>query len=70
MSTQVSDLEADRGGTSVTESHESGWIATYLRIVERFIPRDKQLRAGMHKTLERVKLAAESPLTSQLVQLV
>jgi Polyketide cyclase / dehydrase and lipid transport len=52
-------LDARDGGTDVTESYEFIWAPWYIRVADVFLPRDRQLRAGMRTTLERVKSVAE-----------
>jgi hypothetical protein len=46
-------------GTEVIESYQFLWCPVANRIAELPIPRDKQLRRGIHETLNRIKTAAE-----------
>jgi hypothetical protein len=46
-------------GTRVTESYEFVWAPLFFRIGDVLMRRDRQLRAAMQKTLERIKAAAE-----------
>lgn len=46
-------------GTELTESYQFLWCPIGNRIAELPIPRDKQLRRGIQKTLGRIKTAAE-----------
>ena len=47
--------------TEVIESYQFLWCPIANRIAELPIPRDKQLRRGIHETLNRIKREAESP---------
>lgn len=47
------------GGTRLTESYEVVWVQWYFRVIDPMIMRDRQLRTGMRKTLERIKAVAE-----------
>ena len=53
-------LEPSGAGTRVTESYEFVWAPLHLRIADVLLQRDRQLRAGMRKTLERLKTVAET----------
>ena len=53
---QFSQLDT---GTEVIESYRFLWCPIANRIAELPIPRDKQLRRGIHETLHRIKTAAE-----------
>jgi uncharacterized protein YndB with AHSA1/START domain len=48
------------GGTDVVETYEFLWCPLASRMLETFIPRDRQLRAGIQQTLDKVKVAAEA----------
>jgi hypothetical protein len=52
-------LEANGGGTDVTESYEFLWAPWYIRFADLFLPRDRQLRRGMEQILQPIKRAAE-----------
>jgi uncharacterized protein YndB with AHSA1/START domain len=54
------DFAPNGSGTTVTESYEAIWAPLYIAISEVFLRRDRQLYGAMRKTLERIKLAAES----------
>jgi hypothetical protein len=45
--------------TRLTESYEFLWCPALARVAEIPFPRDKQLRRGLARTLDRVKAAAE-----------
>jgi uncharacterized protein YndB with AHSA1/START domain len=47
-------------GTDVVESYEFFWAPWYVGIVDLFLPRDRELHAGMRQTLARIKAAAET----------
>ncbi len=53
-------FEAVEGGTRVTESYEIRRIPTWARIVDVPTNRARELREGLHHTLEQLKGAAES----------
>jgi Polyketide cyclase / dehydrase and lipid transport len=46
-------------GAEVVETYRFLWCPIANRIAELPIPRDKQLRRGIHETLNRIKTAAE-----------
>jgi hypothetical protein len=48
------------GGTRLTESYEFLWCPLVARIAEIPLPRDKQLRRGIRRTLAKIKEAVES----------
>lgn len=54
-------LEVVGATTMVTESFEFVWCPVTSRIGDLFLPRARVLRRGVHETLERIKVAAESP---------
>jgi uncharacterized protein YndB with AHSA1/START domain len=47
-------------GTEVIESYEFLWCPVANRLLDTFIPRDRQLRHGIQQTLARIAAAAES----------
>ncbi len=47
-------------GTVLTESYQFLWCPLWNRITELPLPRDRHLRRGLHKTLHRIKAAAEN----------
>lgn len=51
---------ATDSGTDVVETYEFLWCPITSRAFETFLPRDKQLRAGIQHTLERLAAAAET----------
>jgi uncharacterized protein YndB with AHSA1/START domain len=55
-----------RGGTRVTESFDVQWLPFTARLAEDFLMRDRDRRrlASMQATLERIKAAAEGPVTA------
>lgn len=54
-------LTPTENGTDVTESYEFLWCPLASRLLETVIPRDRQLRRGIHQTLERIADEAELP---------
>jgi uncharacterized protein YndB with AHSA1/START domain len=53
-------------GTEVVESYEFLWCPLANRILETFIPRDRQLRRGIQQTLTRLAAAAEAAYAASL----
>ena len=53
-------FEPSGEGTDVVESYEVRWEPAYLRLLNTVVPRSRQLRRGMQRTLEQLKAAAEA----------
>jgi hypothetical protein len=53
-------FEASDAGTVLTETYEFVWASWYVRLGNRFMPRERMLRRGMLQTLQRIKAAAEA----------
>ena len=51
---------ATDAGTDVVETYKFLWCPIASRAFETFIPRDRQLRAGIAQTLQNVKVFAEA----------
>ena len=56
-------MSASDTGTLLTESFEFVWCPLPSRVGELFLPRGRVLRAGVNKTVERIREIAESELT-------
>lgn len=52
-------FEPSGTGTQVIEAYEVLYEPWYIRLADLVVPRTKQLRRGMHQTLERLRGAAE-----------
>jgi hypothetical protein len=59
-------LTATETGTEVVESYEFLWCPLASRILETFIPRDRQLRHEVHQTLTGLAAAAEAACAASL----
>ena len=53
-------------GTEVVESYEFLWCPLANRVLETFVPRDRQLRSGMKQTLTNLAAAAEAAYEASL----
>lgn len=53
-------IEETQAGCRLTESYEFVWCPLVARAAELPFPRDRQLRRGIRRTVEAVKLTAES----------
>ena len=53
-------IEPTADGCRLTESYEFVWCPFAARVAELPFPRDRQLRRGISRTVESIKLAAES----------
>jgi hypothetical protein len=53
-------------GTEVVESYEFLWCPLANRVLDTFIPRDRQLRRGIQQTLTRLATAAEAAYAASL----
>ena len=57
-------FEPEGAGTRVTESYEVQWIPTWARIVDVPTNRHRELVENMRRTLEQLKVAAETANTA------
>jgi uncharacterized protein YndB with AHSA1/START domain len=53
-------FEASGAGTVITEAYEFVWATLLVRLGNMLMPRERVLRRGMRRTLERIKAAAEA----------
>lgn len=53
-------------GTEVVETYEFLWCPLAHRVLETFVPRDRQLRRGMNQTLTNLAAAAEAAYEASL----
>jgi hypothetical protein len=58
-------IDATETGSRVTESYRFVWCPVAARIAELPFPRDRQLRRGIRRTLEAIKVAAEAEQVSR-----
>jgi uncharacterized protein YndB with AHSA1/START domain len=58
--TGTTETGTTEAGTLLTESFEFLWCSLANRATELFVPRGRQMDRGIHKTLQRIKAAAET----------